>query len=342
MKLPKNIRGNAVAALDFGAEAVTVVLAEKTEAGLRVAATGRADSSGVRGGEVVHVGDAAESVAEALAAAERQAGFTVDEIHYNFDDPGMRSVKIAGSKVLAGEGEIAASDVADACRSAERMAEEFDRRIVYSRPVAYLIDDRDAVPDPVGAFGRKLDVTLHVLLARAEHWEAWQSVLRRALVGTAIAHPTALSIATAVLPEGAKGTRVVADVGRDVVTVFACSGPVVSAYRTFAACERTGTAARLAAAVSEAAAEAGGAEELLLTGDLAEDEATLEAFASSGIATRRAYPQGVEGLSQASQAPVAGLLLAADRLHSRTALRPQKGLLSATRRKAAEFLNEYF
>ena len=155
-------------ALDFGGKAVVALAAqEKVPGEWMILGKGESVPAGVEKNEIKKMTDVVEAMFEALKKAEKTSGLSCQTFYYNVDDPQMASVKPRGVKALAGEGQIRHEDVREAIQNSLRMITDFERKPIYSRPLSYVIDDKDLVANPVGIFGHRLDVVLCVLLARS-------------------------------------------------------------------------------------------------------------------------------------------------------------------------------
>src|SRR3990167_1471640 len=163
-----------LAALDFGEDTVSALIGENKSGQYRSLGLGEAPAHGISGGRVENIGDAVESVVAAVRQAEETAGTSAVVWHVNFFDPDMESVVSRGSKTLKGEGQIQASDLREVRQTAERSVGHFEKNVVYSKEAGYTIDERDFVTNPLGVFGRKLEVEMFILMARAAHLATWQ------------------------------------------------------------------------------------------------------------------------------------------------------------------------
>jgi cell division protein FtsA len=153
-------------AVDFGDQKVTALVAQVKPGGeLALAGSAEVPAQGLVKSEFIHTGDVTECLVEVLRGAERSSGSRCRAIAYNFDDVFLESRFPVGSKTLAGEGQIRPSDVEQAVASARRFVGNFEKSIVYSGRIHFLIDGKDSVVNPVGVFGRQLEVGLHVLMA---------------------------------------------------------------------------------------------------------------------------------------------------------------------------------
>lgn len=349
MNIVKKIYTKSVhAVLDFGFESVVVLIAEKKEGGdFQIIGAGDSAAQGVKGGEVVHPGDATESIIEALKKAERSSGTKVERLYYNFDDAQMQSVISRGSKFLSGEGEIQSSDVKEARKIAERLVGHFEKTMVYSQPIQFMIDDRDTVLDPVGVFGKKLDVFVRVLQARSSHCEAWQRLMSRCQISKSTAVPSAWSTAYGLLDkEDHTRKKLIFDVGKDFLNVFTFANHQIVDYKVFltSGADFSDNGDGLAGLAKEFLSLNIDVHEILVTGDLAQEPLILESLgASTGIPSRLAAPQGIAKLHYPKYASVVGLLSVADEIESKMPmLRAEKSLFLNVKEKAVSFINEYF
>ncbi|MGH7198752.1 MAG: hypothetical protein ACREH5_08455 [Candidatus Omnitrophota bacterium] len=348
MNLVKSIYAKkAFSVLDFGAERVAAVVAEReSPESFRVLGAGDARAEGVTAGDITHLGDAVEAVVEAVRKAERSSGVALETLYYNFDDTEIESVLAEGSRSLIGEGEIGQGDIDEARETAERMAGHYEKNIVYSRAIRFVIDERDIVDNPIGVFGRHLHVTTHLLQAASARCQDWQKLMRRAKLDKAVRVVSAWSTAYGVLsPEERKKRRLIADLGNDLVSVFVFENGRISAHRVFAPGKAAaGPAAEKTVSAAETLiAQHPGVEEALLTGDRAEEPAFLEAFKKMSVPARVAAPRGVAKLQFPKYASLAGLLCVAEELEKKTSiLHNRRGLLMDVKERAVSFMNEYF
>jgi hypothetical protein len=326
-------------ALDAGGGRVRVAAAEKRADGFRVLGVGEA-AWPEREAAALHVGDCAEAVTAAMRAAENAAGFSVDVLHYNFRDPSLHEANGQGTKILSGDGQIRTADVEDACRAAKRGAGDFDSRQVYFRTAGYVIDERDAVDDPIGVFGRKLDVSVYMLFADARACEWWRRVLDRTPARRCVRVLAAWSAAYAVIPPPDRAAkRLLVDAG-DVTTAFVFGAGRV---RRAAAWFLDDACARLPEWAAAALAEEAGIREVLVCGDSADDPRVLSALDGLGRDIHRCAPYGLAPFDRPGDAALAGLLRVADELESRRPLlHADGGLLARARQRVTSLLNEYF
>ncbi len=334
--------------MEAGFDQLVIVIADKKDDGeLRILGGGEAPVRGLEKGEFSDPGDFVESIAEAARKAEKSSGIPIEKLYYNLDDPRIESAHPGGSRILDGEGEIQAADVRAAVQAAERIAGDFEKKIVYSAEINYVIDGKDPVADPVGIFGHKLDVKVHLLLARAGRWDVWDRMIRRAGYRRSAAVLSGLSSAYGVLSaEERMGKRILWDAARDYLNGLVMENGRILEYRTLLRASESWEALSgvVPALSQEFQKKYPGVSELVLTGESAGDP-KLQAELNEGldIPVRVASPAGIPKLAEPRHASLAGLLRLAGEIEGRkVTLRPEKTTIASARAKVQSFLSDYF
>ncbi len=334
--------------MEVGAETVYVVLADKKSGGeLRLLGGGEARVRGLENGEITNTGDLVEAVTEAAGKAQKSAAASIGKLYFNFDDAAVESAWPVGSRILDGEGEIQISDVRAAVGSAERIAGNFEKKIIYAAEAEYMIDDKDPVEEPVGIFGHKLDVKAHLVLVRAGRADAWSRLLDRAGFSRSTAVLSGFSSAHGVLNRQERAeTRIVWDLDRDYLNGLVISGGRVLEYRTllYTPARWSGLADSIAALCGEFKKTHPRVSETVFTGALAKDAQILAELKSRlEMPSRIGVPAGPSRLADASCASLAGLLEVAGEIEKKSiVMRPEKDTLSRARVKVQSFLSDYF
>ena len=334
------MRNSAVSwVLDFGYQSVMVLAAQEKKSGEWVVlGKGEARAEGFERNEIKKMTDVVESIVEAIKKAEQSSGNSCHEFYYTVDDCQMNSIKPRGAKILAGEGQIRREDVKEATRNALRSISDFEKKAVYSRQISYVIDDKDLVGNPVGVFGHRLDVVLHVLLARSLYLDEWKKMTKRAGFDRAYPVVSFVSAFHAVLDKN-EPAKIVWDLGKDV-----CSGGVVDKHclRDYAVfLNDSGPVQSLAKKVEEIsrdwAREHSIEEPWVVTGDLAEKVENELEFAAVGT------PKNFSFLEQPQYASLLGLLrIASEAQKAGAGAQTNQHLIRRVKEKANSILQEYF
>ncbi len=349
MNLVKKIYAkNVLTVLDYGFDSVIVLIAEKKEDGrFQMIGAGDSAAQGLDKGEVAHLGDVTESIVQALKKAESSSGIKVDKLYYNFDDSQMRSVFSRGSKLLEGEGEVRASDIEEARKVAERLAGNFEKSIIYSKEVQFVIDDHDDVINPIGVFGKKLDVMVHILQARSSQCDVWHRLMRRTQVSRCTPVLSAWSTAYGILPKNDRiKKRLILDLGKDLSNVFVFRNDRITNYKVRPATleNMPSLKEQVMTLIKEFLSSDPGIEEVLITGDRAQDQAILGHLEGQiPIPLKVMAPLEISKLHYPRYASVAGLLSVADEIESRMPmLRAERNIFSNVKQRTLSFINEYF
>ena len=213
--------------------------------------------------------------------------------------------------------------------------------------MGFLIDDRDKIDNPIGVFGRKLDVEVQVLQARSDRCDAWQKLIERCHLGRGNAVPSALSTAYGILsPQDRQKTRLILDAGKDFLNLFIFGKNTLIDYRVFLTKtpDARGWVPEIRAAAKDLIEKNSGAAEILFTGELAADAKWAdEAFEGLGVSYSKAGPLGVARLNEPRYASLAGLFTAADELEKKTPfLQTGQGIFQSVKDKTLTALQEYF
>lgn len=166
-------RSGIVTVLDVGSSKVCCVIAKlrPREEGqilrgrthnMQVIGIGHQKSGGVKSGVVVDLDRAEASIRQAVDAAERIAGLTVDSLIVNLTAGRLKSETFSASVALGGHA-ADASDVDRVLSEGVKRAVRGDREVVHSLPVAFSLDAEKGVRDPTGMVGETLGVDMHVL-----------------------------------------------------------------------------------------------------------------------------------------------------------------------------------
>lgn len=335
---------NALSVLDFGAESVVALVVEKKADGYQVLGAAESRAAGVDATGIRSLSDATEAVVTALRGAERSSGIKTRSLYYNFDDAGMVGTHVRASLALPGEGEIRPQTVQQTRQVAERLTGDFYKSVVYAREIGFLIDDRDPVVNPVGVFGRKLEVVMQFLLARAEVFDLWKQLMRRAGVSKSVPVASILSTAYGILPNtDRQRKRLILDLGKDFLNLFVFENNGIRDSRLVAAEDADWRKAVITEAVALGERNPG-LSQVLVTGDQAGDEKIIEGLKNSFQApVFQSSPLGVPKLQEPRFASLAGLIQVAEEFEKKKPLlERQKGVFSGVKEKAASFVNEYF
>lgn len=158
---------DVVCGLDIGTTKTCAVIAEvagdlprSPEA--RILGVGRARTSGMRRGVVRDIDETTRSVREAVAAAERMAGVTIEGAYVGIAGEHVRAITSPGVVNVTAD-EIRESDVQRVIEVARAVVLPPDSEILHTLPQEYLVDRQRGISDPIGMTGTRLEVDVFIV-----------------------------------------------------------------------------------------------------------------------------------------------------------------------------------
>ncbi len=157
-------RGRVVG-LDLGTTKVAVVIAEVDEHNQpRITGVGLAPSQGMRRGTVVNLEKTVNSIKKAVDEAQNMIGTKIDSCYVGIAGGHISSMNNrAMVTVEKPGGEITKKDVARVIEQAQSVSISLDREIIHVIPIEFKVDGDAGIKDPVGMFGRRLEVEVHIV-----------------------------------------------------------------------------------------------------------------------------------------------------------------------------------
>jgi cell division protein FtsA len=158
-------RSSTIVGLDIGTSKVCAVVAELTDtADVNIVGLGQAKSRGLRKGEIVDFGAAQEDIRNAIVEAEQMADVEIRSVYLGVSGSHIRGFNNRGFHPVAShDREIIQADVEDAIKNAKAINLPAENRIIHVVRQHFLVDGQDAILNPVGMFGARVEVDVHVV-----------------------------------------------------------------------------------------------------------------------------------------------------------------------------------
>ena len=236
--LPRH-RSTIVSVLDLGTSKVCCLVARLTPRDdeswlpgrthrVEVIGVGHQRSQGVKAGVVVDVERAEGAIRQAVAAAEKMAGVTVESLIVNVSCGRIASSAYSTQIELGGR-EIEGADIravleAGASEALAQRAREAgagrQRIALHSLPIGYSLDGEGEIRDPRGMAADRLGVDMHVVDADAAPARNLEIAINRAhlSVDAMVATPFASGLASLVEDEASMGCACI-DMGAGTTTL---------------------------------------------------------------------------------------------------------------------------
>ena len=157
---------NIIVGLEIGTSKVCAVVGEVNPetSGVNIVGVGQSRSRGVRKGEVADPATAAEDVRNAIVEAEQMADVEIRSVYLGVTGAHVRGFTNRGvHPVASADREISAEDVEDVIRNAKAINLPAENYVVHAIRQHFLVDGQDGIIDPVGMFGARVEVDMHVI-----------------------------------------------------------------------------------------------------------------------------------------------------------------------------------
>ena len=210
-------RSGVITVLDVGSSKVCCIIARLRPGGssdllrgrthrIQVIGIGHQRSQGIKSGVIVDLASAERSVRQAVDAAERMAGLTVESLIVNLTAGRIRSEAFSATVNLGGH-ETTASDIGRVLATGSKQAVAAEREVIHSVPAGYSLDSEGGIRDPLGMIGDLLGVNMHVMTADAAPVRNLELCVNRAhlSVERMVATPFAAGLSALVEDEGEMG-----------------------------------------------------------------------------------------------------------------------------------------
>jgi cell division protein FtsA len=210
--------------LDVGnSKTVCVIAAVARPAGASVAVgvlgAGVAPTRGLKGGLVVALDDAEQTVRAAVAQAERAAGVSVEDVYLSVACGRLKSSTFTANTEI--EGRVVASPDIDRLMAAARAHVERDgRTLLHMNRISYRLDSATGIGEPLGLAGKTLGADLHAVTADEAPLRNLIHVVDRAYLSVAGLAPAPFASGLGATTEEERQFGVVAvDIGAGTTTM---------------------------------------------------------------------------------------------------------------------------
>ena len=175
MKLPtfkEMDKTKIIAGIELGSSKVSTLIAQTQtepntfETRVSIVGISAVESKGIRKGQIVDIEEAVEATISSVEAAERMAGYNLDNAFVSLDGSHLQSVNSHGVVAVANpSGEINKDDVERVIEAASAVSLPSSRELIHVIPREYIVDGEGGIKDPVGMSGVRLEVETHLITA---------------------------------------------------------------------------------------------------------------------------------------------------------------------------------
>ncbi len=214
-----------ITALDIGTSKVSAMIAQRGDGGeLVVLGTGQRESKGVKRGYIADMALTEVAVREAVAQAERIAGFNIENVWAGFSAGGLVSDEAFIEVELNGH-RIEQQDIDALLQEGRSAIDPQGRMVLHAQPALYTLDGLTGVKKPLGLHADRLGVHIHVIAADGSPVRNLDLTVRSAHleVKSIIASPIATGLACLSEEERDLGVALV-EIGAGITNVSLFAG----------------------------------------------------------------------------------------------------------------------
>lgn len=165
-------KSRIIAALELGSTKIATLIAQVQSDpntgynSVNVVGVSSVDSKGIKKGQIVNIEEAVDTTIASIEAAERMAGYNLDNAYVSLGGASIVSQNSHGVVAVSdSEGEITDSDVDRVIEAASAVSLPQSRDLIHIIPREFTVDGESGVKDPVGMSGVRLEVETHIVSA---------------------------------------------------------------------------------------------------------------------------------------------------------------------------------
>jgi cell division protein FtsA len=169
-----------IVGLEIGTSKICVVVGENNAANnLNIIGLGQSRSRGVRKGEIADASLASEDVRNAIVEAEQMANVEIRSVYLGVTGNHIRGFNNHGvHPVVSADREITAEDVQDVIKNAKAINLPVDNTVVHAIRQLFQVDSQHGIQNPVGMYGAKVEVDVHVVHGHVDRLKNSIAVVR--------------------------------------------------------------------------------------------------------------------------------------------------------------------
>ncbi|MGB9664236.1 MAG: cell division protein FtsA [Ignavibacteria bacterium] len=162
------MKKNLVASLDIGTTKTCAIIAERDKDNrLNILGIGVSKSEGMTRGTVANILKISESIRKAVEKAEEQAGVKINAVNVGVAGIYINSMRYRNFVLINNpDSLIIKEDVEKLIEDVKVSRVPSDYFILHIIPEEFIVDGQTKIDNPIGAMGRKLEATHHIVLAQ--------------------------------------------------------------------------------------------------------------------------------------------------------------------------------
>jgi cell division protein FtsA len=154
--------GELIVGLDIGTTKMCAVVGEVQPDAIEIIGIGSHPSEGLRKGVVINIEKTVNSIKEAIEEAETMAGCEISSVYAGIAGGHIKGFNSHGVIALK-EREVTKKDIERVIEAASAVAIPLDREVIHVLTQEFIVDEHDAITDPLGMAGVRLEAKIHIV-----------------------------------------------------------------------------------------------------------------------------------------------------------------------------------
>lgn len=150
--------------IDIGSTKIITCIGKFEGGNVDIIGLGKSTNQGMRKGVIVDIEETVSAISSSLEQAEKMAGLPIQSAIIGISGPHIESEESKGViAVSRADGEITEEDASRAIDAAKAIPNKPNREVLHVVPKTFLIDGQEAIKDPCGMTGIRLEVDANII-----------------------------------------------------------------------------------------------------------------------------------------------------------------------------------
>ena len=177
------INGNYIAALDIGTSKVVCLIGSISDShSIEIVAMGSYPSSGLKKGVVVNIDATTDAIQKSIEQAKNSFEGKIKNVFVGIAGNHIKSLNSHGIVGIKDK-EVTQLDIEKVIDAAQAVAIPSDQRVLHVLPQEFVIDDQDAIREPLGMSGVRLESHVHLVTCANNAIQNIEKCVRRCGIG---------------------------------------------------------------------------------------------------------------------------------------------------------------
>ncbi|MCX8057833.1 MAG: cell division protein FtsA [Spirochaetes bacterium] len=172
-----------IAACDIGSSKICTLIGkyDDQEDSISIVGIGEDESKGIKKGVIVNIEATTKSIKKSTEEAEIMSGIEVDSLIVNIGGDHLFGINSKGVVAITGKNnEVSEDDIVRVIEAARTIVVPKGREIIHVLEQEYIVDNQDAIKNPLGMSGVRLEGSCHLVTGSSALIKNLKSAIARA------------------------------------------------------------------------------------------------------------------------------------------------------------------